>query len=123
MATTLKMEVTFETLCCSSCGLTYGVPETYKTNLRESHQTFYCPNGHSQWFPGKSEAEKLRDELKRKEQELSDRVIEKISVQNQLDEANRKLKRVHKGTCPCCKRSFTNLKLHMKIKHPDLMPS
>lgn len=28
--------------------------------------------------------------------------------------------RVGKGVCPCCKRSFTNLRRHMTTKHPDV---
>ena len=33
--------------------------------LRESHATFFCPSGHSQWYTQKSEAEKLREEITR----------------------------------------------------------
>ncbi len=31
--------------------------------LRESHATFYCPSGHSQWFVGKTATEKRIEEL------------------------------------------------------------
>jgi hypothetical protein len=28
-------------------------------------------------------------------------------------------RRVGNGVCPCCSRSFTNLKRHIRSKHPD----
>ena len=65
---TFTIETTFATCCCASCGIQYAIPERRQRELRENHETFYCPNGHTQWYPQKSEAEKLRDELKRKEQ-------------------------------------------------------
>jgi hypothetical protein len=34
------------------------------------HKIFYCPNGHRRWFPGKTEADNLREQLKEREQRL-----------------------------------------------------
>lgn len=87
----------------------------------QNHNTFYCPNGHAQYFSGKSEAEKLREELKRKEQELANKVIEKNDIWNELQKTQKKLTRLNKGTCSCCKRTFQNLKRHMESKHPELV--
>jgi hypothetical protein len=42
----------------------------HDNRLRETHQEFYCPNGHKQWYTGKTEAEKLKEELKKKERAL-----------------------------------------------------
>lgn len=107
---------------CVSCGITFAVPESYQQNLKNSHKSFCCPNGHSQYYSGKSEAEKLRDELKRKEQELADTAIEKRQLQNDIAEKERNLKRLHNGVCPCCNRSFVNLQKHIKEQHPYLVP-
>lgn len=121
MEVQIQATLNFSICECSECGVRFGLQAFYKSKLQETHQTFYCPNGHSQYFPGETEAEKLRKELKRKEQELANKVIEKINVENELLKTQRKLKRVHNGTCPCCKRTFQNLKRHMETKHPELV--
>lgn len=110
----IEFTTNLESCFCATCGVQYAIPQKLKAELRESHRSFYCPNGHSQWFPDETEAEKLRKELKRKEQEISDLVIEKLKVQKDF-------MRLKKGTCPCCKRSFQNLKSHMETKHPELI--
>jgi hypothetical protein len=121
----IKTEVAIEVITCAACGVQFGLTERYIESRREDHKIFYCPNQHDNYFPQKTEAEKLREELKRKEQELADKAIEKIAMENkltaQVNEANRKLKRVHNGVCPCCNRSFQNLQRHMKTKHPELL--
>jgi hypothetical protein len=105
---------------CINCGCEFGLPVEFRDELKKSHQVFYCPNGHNMIYSAKSEAEKVRDELKRKEAELAAQVEAKIVAQQEAARLERKLKRVHKGTCPCCKRSFENLKRHMEQKHPEL---
>jgi len=120
---TFTIETTFATCCCASCGIQYAIPERRQRELRENHETFYCPNGHTQWYPQKSEAEKLRDELKRKEQELANTAIEKLQLKKELElkikQRDKKLKRLTNGVCSCCNRSFVNLHQHMKKQHPE----
>ncbi len=111
---TIELSVRLETIICCSCGVQFAVPEDLKKNLKQTHREFYCPNGHNQWYSGETEAEKLQKELRRKEQELSDVVMEKLKIQKDF-------MRLKKGTCPCCKRSFQNLKNHIKHKHPELI--
>lgn len=115
--------VTFKARTCSECGVQFAITEEFENKLRESHQTFYCPNGHSRYFPQDNEAEKLRKELKRKEQELADKAIQAIAKQNELEAKIKKqgkdLKRLTNGVCPCCNRTFSNLHDHMKKQHPE----
>lgn len=113
--------VAFEVNTCISCGVKFGIPSEFDQKLRQNHEAFYCPNGHKQWYVGESEAEKLRKELKRKEQEVADQVRAKLQAQSELESAQRKLKRVAKGVCPCCNRSFSNLHKHMTTKHPEVV--
>lgn len=128
MATISFTEViVFNVHTCNTCGCQYGLSENFEKKLRDTHATFYCPNGHGQWYPQDNEAEKLRKELKRKEQELSDEVIRKFAAENERDriaknlkKANSQLKRVHNGVCPCCNRSFENLQRHIRNQHPEL---
>ena len=121
MEVSIAATLTFGIEECCACGIKFGIPLQIQKNLRESHKSFYCPNGHGQSYTGKSEAEKLRDELKRKEAEMAKVVEEKWNERARADQAERKLKRVHKGTCPCCNRSFQNLANHMKTKHPEIV--
>ncbi len=121
MAATIIYQETIK-LCtetCINCGVTFGVPETFQDKRLQDHKSFYCPNGHGQHYSGKSDVEKVRDELKRKEQELADEVKRRLNAQNELDKKNKELKRLHRGVCPCCNRSFSNLQQHMKKQHPD----
>lgn len=103
--------VTIESATCPACGTVFGMEANLQKRLREDHSTFYCPNGHSQYYPAKSKVEVLQDELTREraahDQTKADR-----------DSKERKLNRVSKGVCPCCNRTFQNLQLHMKTKHP-----
>ena len=52
----------------SKCGGQW-LPESKVRQLRESHEAFYCPSGHSQWFSGQSEADKLKAEIERLKKE------------------------------------------------------
>ena len=117
--------LTFSTILvsqtCISCGVQFAMPEELDNRLRQTHKSFFCPNGHIQNYVGKTEAEKLREELKRKEAEIAGIVDEKYAALHQVQTLEKKLKRVHNGTCPCCKRSFQNLKKHMASKHPELV--
>jgi hypothetical protein len=56
----------------SNCGGQW-LPATKVRQLRESHETFYCPSGHSQFF-GQSDKEKLIEQLKKQLQNTQDDV-------------------------------------------------
>ena len=48
---------------------------------------------------------------------MTDRMLDET---NRRMKAEKQLKRVHNGVCPCCNRSFQNLQKHMKTKHPEI---
>ena len=124
MATiTFTETTTFIARTCSECGCQFAITDVFEGKLRDSHATFYCPNGHARHFPQDNETEKLRKELKRKEQELADTSIEKIQLRNQIADRDKKLKRLTNGVCPCCNRTFSNLHQHMKKQHPEQVSS
>jgi len=50
----------FVILTCSSCNMKYGVTLEFRDKMIEKRGTFYCPSGHSQWFPGKTEEKRLQ---------------------------------------------------------------
>lgn len=116
------IDFTLETCC--NCGVPFFMPtDFYKQKLNNPNESFYCPNGHGQHYTGKTEAQKLREKLERLEKEKQEQ--EELLQNRWLDELNEKkklekqLKRLHKGVCPCCNRSFINLQQHMKKQHPE----
>ncbi len=117
--------ITMVTEICCGCGVAFGMPSDLQTQFKnDPNKFFYCPNGHSQHY-SKSQEQKLREEAERKlrlkENELANLTTTKIQLESELLKTQRRLKRVHNGTCPCCKRSFSNLQRHMKEKHPEVL--
>lgn len=102
---------------CCSCGVTFGLPVAFKDERVKDHRAFYCPNGHNQWYTSETEAEKnlrlLRAEEARHRLTLARENQERLAK----EKAERKLKRVDKGVCPKCNRTFANLARHMSCKH------
>lgn len=114
---------------CGGCGMTYGVEESFDQRRRDDHGTFYCPAGCARHYTGKSEAEKLRDELNSaaiRERSLRTTLthtrdqLQATEYQRRAQKANNtKLrKRIAAGVCPCCQRTFQDVARHMKGQHP-----
>lgn len=128
----IELGVTFTTITCcrDDCGLVFAVPSFWVQRKRETHADFHCPNGHAQRFLGKSETEKLRDELaaakgetERVRASRDEEARIRRGVERQLTATRgvvtRTKRRVGHGVCPCCKRTFEALARHMKAKHPE----
>lgn len=119
----LSVEQSHEAITCSKCGVTFSLPSTFVAGLRNSHDTFYCPNGHPQYFPGETEAERLRKQLEEKERQLQFERQRATTNYEQRQKAEKRVrsleKRASAGVCPCCKRTFQQVARHMKTKHPE----
>lgn len=112
---------------CCSCGISFFIPQHLKKRLLSTHERFYCPNGHGMSYTAKTDEqlkiEQLERDLERKKSDILDvetQLLDTISEKNKL---SRQLKRVHKGVCPCCNRTFKQLSLHMQNKHPTYEPN
>lgn len=61
------MSVSFTTVMiwedCCDCGVPFGLTEEHQRRLRRTHEWFYCPNGHRQYYPGKTDNEKKIERL------------------------------------------------------------
>lgn len=124
MSNLLAFQVQFNSVGpCSICGVVIVLPSDYEAHRRRDHATFYCPNGHTQYYPSKSTEETLREQLAAKDRALTferERAATNYAAREKAERANRKLKkRISGGACPCCNRAFTNLQRHMTTKHPD----
>lgn len=115
--------VWFEIETCCSCRMAFAMEVSFQKARRADHKLFYCPAGHGQHYAGKTEEQKLREELEREQSRLQqarearDRVIHERDA---IAKAHRKMRvRVANGVCPCCNRSFDNLRAHMATQHSD----
>lgn len=122
----------FTTLDCASCGVVFAVPNELYDRRREDGDGFYCPFGHRNVFR-ETEVIKLRRQLQATENQVKAKTELLESARASRDRAQRsasayqgqvtKIKnRVKNGVCPCCNRSFQNLREHMRKQHPDWAP-
>ena len=115
--------VYLETEECYRCGMTFAMTRDFQNRRRNDHKSFYCPRGHSQYYAGKSETQKLKVQLSEKQRQLDQQISATANARVQRDSIhntyNRMRDRVKNGVCPCCNRSFQNLRDHMKTQHPE----
>lgn len=108
----------------SGCGHTIFMTADHIKQRRRDHETFYCTHcgSHRHW-PWESDLEKLRRErdaaAQREETIRADLAATKKRLSAQFGENTKLRNRAKNGVCPCCTRSFTNLRRHMATKHPD----
>lgn len=126
--------ITYVTEKCCRCGVFFAMESQFHQQRRDHGAQFYCPNGHNQMY-SKSRISELEEQLAEKSRQLTTSKCETLSERNarlsaetalaaeqlRREIAQRKLRRVKNGVCPCCKRSFHNLREHMKTKHPDAL--
>lgn len=133
MATQLVTSTTFVAQTCCVCGVMFALNRDHYNGLRDTRKNFYCPNGHSLEFKGKSLDEQLAEEKRRVEQlrrslDLADRT--EAEIRRQLKQRDRSLaatrgqvtklrKRAQAGLCPYCSRHFEALERHICDKHKD----
>lgn len=123
---------TFEVLTCIKCGSSYAAPEQFFDRQREQGGFHHCVQcGHRQgWSKERSklaqaqrEAEQARRRMVIHQEEAARQRRAKESAQRRLSATRgvvtRIKNRVGKGICPCCNRSFQNLRRHMANQHPE----
>lgn len=119
--TQIVESVWLETTTCYKCACLFAWPKELRDRRLEDKRSFWCPNGHEQHFTGKSEADKLRDELERSKQVLEAEQARAHRIAHERDQVarahNKMRARVFNGVCPCCNRTFQNLMAHMKTEH------
>ncbi len=123
----------FVSTTCAHCKVEFGLHPDTDRELRRSGYGFKCPYGHALVFnAGPSEEDKLRqerDRLKQNAAYLEDRLRAEVehrkAAQNQARAqrgvVTRLKNRAAAGVCPCCNRSFAQLRRHMETKHKDFV--
>lgn len=113
---TETLRVTFEIEECCNCHVLFGMPEDLYKRRKRDHAMFYCPNGHAQHYNEKSEEERLRDELNAARNETA-RV--RMDLGEEMKQHRKLQRRIARGVCPHCTRTFANIQRHMEKKHPE----
>lgn len=138
---TIKVEQELVTETCFSCRMLFAMTAEFQRSMIERPGTsFYCPQGHSQHYTGKSDADKLREQLaeeRRQRQRAEQNVAmwaddarearelaehERRRANGYKGHAAKITKRAKAGVCPCCNRHFVALERHMATKHPTFTP-
>lgn len=116
--------VTLEKLTCGHCAGVFALNASFLNHARNNRGGYNCPYCQTPWSWFESEADRLRKQIEQKQRELSAVKCELLHAQNvACDErkarqgAEKKLRRVNAGVCPCCNRTFQNLARHMATKH------
>jgi len=126
---TFEIRVQIVTEECCACHVAFGLTSEMQTRLRDTHQSFYCPNGHPQSYLGQTEAERLKIKLRSVEQDRdwykeaeSRQSAGRASAERQLAATKgvvtKMRKRAITGTCAFCHRHFTNVQRHVASQHP-----
>lgn len=101
-----------------TCGVIFAMPRDLEKRRRADGKPFWCPNGHELVF-----TETDRDRLEKakvRETALRDQLDASIREAEQVRQALlRDRQRFANGVCPCCNRSFENVRRHMASQHPD----
>lgn len=123
-------------IACCRCHEPFGMSEETYDVLQRNEKNFHCPWGHPQHFnAGPTEVDRLRLERDRLRQSLAEK-DDQIALQRKwrVEESERRAaaerrasaargqvtrlkNRAAAGVCPCCNRSFGNLRRHMEAKH------
>jgi hypothetical protein len=115
------------------CGIRHAVPSQLR-NHQQSQQdngehpdSIYCPLGHQHVPSGEGKAAKLERRLQREREErarvTAEREQAEASARAYKGSATKARKRAAAALCPCCNRSFVQLRRHMAAKHPDYDPA
>lgn len=125
---TITFTETLTVLHCTTCGMAYGITEAFVEEARRKRSTFYCPRGHGEWFPGKTDAE-LRRQAERDaanaREEARIAAAAAATAKRELAKAKKAAaaaeRRAKAALCPVpgCKRSFVQLDRHLHAKHPE----
>lgn len=105
------------------CGMEFAMPRWFYDETRKTGRGWSCPAGHSRRWTGKTTEQKLADAQTR-EIALKDQLhAAEAEAEQRRAQLLRDRHRFANGVCPCCKRSFDNVRRHMQSKHPEYDPA
>lgn len=121
-------DTTLVVVKCFTCGVTYAIPASFDSSARKYHGDkngwwICCPFGHTWGYTGQTDVEAARLQRDAARDDLAAERARhdqtKGSLRAQKGVTTKIRKRIAKGVCPCCNRTFADLARHMECKHPD----
>lgn len=120
---------TMQILKCGECSIPHAIPSELYTDRLNNGGNWWCPNGHKLHFT-QTENDKLERELAAEKRRRQWSEARESSTRDQLHATERSLRghkaaktriknRIAAGVCPCCNRSFQDVRRHMAGQHPD----
>lgn len=62
---------TYTVIHCGECGVPFALNDAFIGERRKDHKTWYCPNGHSRYYPEKNDTEVAKAEVAQLERQLA----------------------------------------------------
>lgn len=132
----IELTNTYTMVVCADdrCDMTIVLDRGFVRKRKDDHRTFYCPNGHSNYWPQESDEEKLQKKVKNLEDRTRWQADQMQAARNDAAHERRrraaaqgqltKIKnRITNGVCPVpgCKRSGLgkDVVAHIATVHPD----
>lgn len=117
--------------CCEvRCGVAFALNDDFVKHRKRDRKSWYCPNGHSQWFPGETAEDKAQRlagqlDIERTRRAQAEKAADyALRARKAVSTRLRKVKRrVGHGVCLCCNRTFKQLAAHMAAQHPTYAAS
>lgn len=101
------------------CGMDFAMTEDFYLHTKETGETWYCPKGHPRVWGGETTTRQLERSQAQK-RHLEDQLSAAVAdAERTRVELLRERQRFANGVCPCCNRSFENVRRHMKSQHPE----
>jgi len=119
---------TIEVVTCGVCGVLFGLEASYHASRRRDGKRFHCPNGCVvSWNGDRKQLERKLEAAQReiqqtresRDQQARARVAAEHSLRTTRGHLTRQKKRIAAGCCPCCSRTFQNLRRHIASQHPE----
>lgn len=134
---TIAFSTVLTPITCPKCAGVYAISETYRDNARELGEfkkCWTCPYCKTTRGYGKGtnqlEKQKLEADLRAAQGSVEFYARRAKDARAEADHFRKsrdgfkgvlakQKKRIANGVCPCCTRSFTNLRRHMATMHPE----
>lgn len=126
--TTLEYTETLKVTTCW-CGIHFAIPTNLLRNAHDHGTQVHCPLGHTFGWT-ETEADRQRKRAEKAEAQAAEarrrinaerdlRADTERRLSAQKAQTTKARKRAAAALCPCCGRSFVQLRRHLAAKHPE----
>lgn len=114
--------ITFEIIVCYKCNVPFMVTAAHRQRLLSTHESFYCPAGHSQYYTGTKcevDKEKLEKELKDQKDWVDKLEENNLEIIRENWDLKKQVLELRKVACPTCGKKIIDLAKHIKKYHSN----